>query len=127
MSKIMRQIYAEARAAREAAAKPIANASNSTPMANALASSKIEPWTVPLPDPARSADSTIDWWTTQYERAARDIRASTSARGDDSAKMDICKSDAWVRAQTARIAMRHQQFGQRCRLDIDALLSRIAR
>jgi hypothetical protein len=127
MSKIMRQIYAEARAAREAAAKPIATPSVSMPIADAVTSATIEPWSIPLPNPVKSAHSTIEWWTTQYERAGQDIHAITSARHEASTTKDICECNAWVRDQTVRITQRHQQFGRRGLLDIRALLARIAR
>lgn len=32
--------------------------------------------------------------------------------------------ETWRCHQTARILQRHQQFGQHCRLDLDALLAR---
>ena len=34
--------------------------------------------------------------------------------------------DAWLRHQTARFHQKHLQFGQHCRLDVDALLARAA-
>jgi hypothetical protein len=34
--------------------------------------------------------------------------------------------DAWVRHQIALLRQRHVQLGQRCRLDLDALLARAA-
>jgi hypothetical protein len=127
MSKIMRQIYAGARAAREAAAKPIANPSIAMPMADAIGTATIEPWSVPSPNPVESAHSTIEWWITQYEKTGQDIRASSKACLNDSVTMDLRVCNTWVRDQTARIMQRHQQFGRRGLLDIDALLARIAK
>jgi len=73
MSKIMRPMYAEARAAREAAANPSGRRidDTQTPVPNpvALARSTIEWWTVPVPNPVASARSTIEWWTTQIAKA----------------------------------------------------------
>ena len=55
MSKIMNQLYAEARATREAAAtnreRPTDNVRNSAP--------------------AQASPSSIEWWRAQYERAGR--------------------------------------------------------
>jgi hypothetical protein len=127
MSKIMRQIYAEARAAREAAAMPIANPSIAMPMADAIGTATIEPWSVPLPNSVESALSTIEWWTTQYEKTGKDTPAKATARRNDGVTLDMRACNTWVRDQTARIVQRHQQFGRRGLLDIDALLARIAK
>jgi len=55
MSKIMRPMYAEARAAREAAANPSGR--------------RIDDTQTPVPNPVASARSTIEWWTTQIAKA----------------------------------------------------------
>ena len=65
MSKIMRQIYAEARAAREAAAKPRERRVNGTP--------------ITVPNPVELARSTIEWWTTQIARVGERSKAVTSS------------------------------------------------
>ena len=74
MSKIMRLMYAEARAAREAAANPSGHRIRDmqTPVPNpvAFARSTIEWWTIPVPNPI-SARSTIEWWTTQIAKGGR--------------------------------------------------------
>jgi hypothetical protein len=73
MSKIMRQMYAEARAAREAAAN--ANAPRVHDMQLALRNpvvlktSRIACWALPVSNPAASAGSTLQWWATRIGMA----------------------------------------------------------
>jgi len=63
MSKIMRQMYAEARAAREAAANPSGHCIHDTQ--------------TPVPNPAASARSTIEWRTTQIAKAGERFRQAS--------------------------------------------------
>jgi hypothetical protein len=73
MSKIMRQMYAEARAAREAAAN--ANAPGANDMRPALRNpmtpktSRLACWALPVSNPAASARSTLQWWVTRIDTA----------------------------------------------------------
>jgi hypothetical protein len=73
MSKIMRQMYAEARAAREAAAN--ANARRVHDMQMALRTpvtvkaSRLACWALPVSNPAASARSTLQWWATRIDMA----------------------------------------------------------
>jgi len=73
MSKIMRQMYAEARAAREAAAN--ANAPRVHDMQMALRTpvtvktSRLACWALPVSNPAASARSTLLWWATRIDKA----------------------------------------------------------
>ena len=64
MSKIMRQLYVEARAAREAKANPGDHRTrHAQPAANAtLTSSTLKWWSLPVPNPIASAKVTIEWW-----------------------------------------------------------------
>jgi hypothetical protein len=75
MSKIMRLMYAEARAAREAAANPSGHRNHDmqAPVPNpvAFARSTIEWWTIPVLNPVASARSTIEWWTSHIAKAER--------------------------------------------------------
>ena len=72
MSKIMRQMYAEARAAREAVSGPGGSRVCGTrlPVPDPLASAKlmIDRWTLPVPEPVARARSTIEWWTVQLAK-----------------------------------------------------------
>ena len=81
MSKIMRLMYAEARAVREAAANPsghrIHDMQNPVPNPVAFARSTIKWWTIPVPNPVASARSTIQWWTTQFAKAGERSRQAT--------------------------------------------------
>lgn len=65
MSKIMRLMYAEARAAREAATNRTEDRVHDR---RAPASSKIQWWTLPVSNPVESATTTIQWWTTQIAK-----------------------------------------------------------
>ncbi len=69
MSKIMRQMYAEARAAREAVSGPggprICGVQLPVPDPLASAKSMMDRWTLPVPEPVARARSTIEWWTVQ--------------------------------------------------------------
>jgi hypothetical protein len=73
MSKIMRQMYAEARAAREAGAN--ANAPRVHDMQVALRNpvtlktSRLACWALPVSNPAASARSTLHWWATRIDMA----------------------------------------------------------
>jgi hypothetical protein len=73
MSKIMRQLYAEARAAREAAANANAHGVHDTPSASrnpvAPKMSRLVGWALPVSSPAASARSTLQWWTARIDRA----------------------------------------------------------
>ena len=66
MSKIMRAIYAEARAAREAAANPNVRRIRA---AQTPASFRLGQWSLALSNPMASARSTIEWWTTRIAQA----------------------------------------------------------
>jgi hypothetical protein len=59
MSKIMRQMYAEARAAREAKANP---GDHRTRVARTATSFTLRWWSLPVSNPVASARSTIEWW-----------------------------------------------------------------
>jgi hypothetical protein len=73
MSKIMRQMYAEARVAREAAASAKAprvrdmQLSLRNPVA--LNMSRLACWALPVSNPAASARSTLHWWATRIDMA----------------------------------------------------------
>jgi hypothetical protein len=73
MSKIMRQMHAEARAAREAASN--ANAPGAHDMQPALRSpvaltgSRLACWALPVSNPAASARATLQWWATRIDMA----------------------------------------------------------
>jgi hypothetical protein len=59
MSKIMRQLYAEARAAREAKANP---GDHRRRVAQTAAWSSLKWWSLPVSNPTASARRTIEWW-----------------------------------------------------------------
>jgi hypothetical protein len=69
MSKIMRQMYAEARAAREAVSgrdEPrLCSVRPPVPASPASGKLMIDRWTLPVPEPVARARSTIEWWTVQ--------------------------------------------------------------
>jgi len=67
MSKIMRETYAEALAAREAKANPSDKRARD---AQSAASSRLEVWSLPVSNPVASAGTTIDWWIKQVAEAA---------------------------------------------------------
>jgi hypothetical protein len=66
MSKIMRTMFAEARAAREALSCGHGQRTREAGAARAHAPGrarfKVGCWTVPTPDPVATARSTMDWW-----------------------------------------------------------------
>ena len=74
MSKIMRQIYAEARAAREAKTNP---GGNRTRAAGTAASFKLRWWSLPVSNPVASARTTIEWWLNMIATTGGRLR-----RGD---------------------------------------------
>jgi hypothetical protein len=69
VSKIMRRMYAEARAAREAVSGPggsrICGGRPPVPSSPASGKLMIDRWTLPVPEPVAMARSTIEWWTVQ--------------------------------------------------------------
>jgi hypothetical protein len=73
MSKIMRQMYAEARAAREAAANGNAPRVDDMQLAlrnlTALRTSRLACWALPVSNPAASASSALQWWATRISMA----------------------------------------------------------
>jgi hypothetical protein len=73
MSKIMRHMYAEARAAREAAARAKAPRVRGSQLALrnpvALKMSGFACWALPVSDPVASARSTLHWWATRIDMA----------------------------------------------------------
>jgi hypothetical protein len=73
MSKIMRQMYAEARAAREAAANGNAPRVDDMQLAlrnlTALKTSRLACWALPVSNPAASASSALEWWATRISMA----------------------------------------------------------
>jgi hypothetical protein len=73
MSKIMRQMYAEARAARQGQAH---QSDELARVAQAAASSTLEGWSLRVADPAASARTTIAWWIKQVARAGAQLRRS---------------------------------------------------
>jgi hypothetical protein len=89
MSKIMRQLYAEARAAREAAANANAPRLHDTQQALrnpvALEASRLACWALPVSNPAASARSTLQWWATRIDKA-RERLTNDDAHHDSSAK-----------------------------------------
>jgi len=64
MSKIMRALYAEARAAREAAARITDRPSGAAPV------------TPSTPNPTKALS--IEWWLAQYERAGRALASGAA-------------------------------------------------
>ena len=76
MSKIMRQVYAEARAAREAKANPV---DRRTQHAQSVASSRLEGWSLPVPNPTASGTTTIQWWIDQVAQAGKRLRSRSAA------------------------------------------------
>jgi len=72
MSKIMRQMYAEARAAREAKTNP---GGHRTRAAKTAARFTLRWWSLPVSNPVASARTTIEWWlnkvATTGERLGR--------------------------------------------------------
>ena len=83
MSKIMRLMYAEARAACGTAANPgghrMHDMQTPVPHPVAFARSTIEWWTIPVPNPVASARSTVEWWTTQIAKAGERFRQAEVA------------------------------------------------
>jgi hypothetical protein len=73
MSKIMRQMYAEARAAREPAASAKARRVHDMQMALrnpvTLKTSRLACWALPVSNPAATARSTLQWWATRIDMA----------------------------------------------------------
>ncbi|HEY6356178.1 MAG TPA: hypothetical protein VIY30_16970 [Burkholderiaceae bacterium] len=72
MSKIMRAMYAEARAAREAATPNISHSAVASLTATTAAGSSrsmVGCWSLPLSNPAVSARSTVAWWVNGIETA----------------------------------------------------------
>ena len=73
MSKIMRQMYAEARAAREAPANANAPRGHDMQMAFrtpvTVKASRLACWALPVSNPAASARSTLQWWATRIDMA----------------------------------------------------------
>jgi len=82
MSKIMRQMYAEARAARVAAAS--VNAPRVQDMQLALRNpvtpktSRLACWSLPVSNPAASARATLQWWATQIGMARERAMPATN-------------------------------------------------
>ena len=74
MSKIMRVMYAEARVAREAAAKPSERRIRD---AQIPASFMLEQWSLPVSDPIASARATLEWWTTRLAQAREHLGSKT--------------------------------------------------
>ena len=74
MSKIMRLVYAEARAAREAAAKPPERRIRG---AKIPARFMLEQWSLPVSDPIASARSTLEWWATRLAQAREHLGSKT--------------------------------------------------
>ena len=58
------------------------------------------------------------------QRLAREARFSNDAMS--AAELGAAMGDSWCRYQTARIEQRHLQFGRHSRLDVRAILSRLA-
>jgi len=71
MSKIMRQIYAEARAAREAKTNPGGHRTRATGTA---ASFTLRWWSLPLSNPVASARATIEWWLNKIATTGERLR-----------------------------------------------------
>jgi hypothetical protein len=73
MSKIMRQMYAEARAAREAALNANGPRVHDMQLAlrnpGPLKTSRLACWALPVSSPAASARSTLQWWATRIDMA----------------------------------------------------------
>jgi len=71
MSKIMRQIYAEARAAREAKTNPGAHRTRARETA---ASFTLKWWSLSLSSPVASARTTIEWWLNKIATTGERLR-----------------------------------------------------
>ena len=71
MSKIMRQMYAEARAAREAKEDPDDHRTRAAPTA---ASFMLRWWSLPVPNPVESARTTIEWWLNKIAATGGRLR-----------------------------------------------------
>ena len=71
MSKIMRQMYAEARAAREAKANPGDHRARAVRTA---ATFRLRWWSLPVSDPVASARTTIAWWVNKIARMGEHLR-----------------------------------------------------
>jgi hypothetical protein len=75
MSKIMRQMYAEARAAREAKANP---GDHRTPDAQTAANFALGWWSLPVSNPIATARMTIEWWINKVAETRRRLRGRDS-------------------------------------------------
>ena len=71
MSKIMRQMYADARVAREAKANP---GDHRTRAARTAASFKLRWWSLPVSNPVESARTTIEWWLKKIAKKGERLR-----------------------------------------------------
>jgi len=71
MSKIMRQMYAEARAAREAKTNP---GGHRTRAAGTAASFTLRWWSLPVSNPVASARTTIEWWLNKIATTGERLR-----------------------------------------------------
>jgi hypothetical protein len=71
MSKIMRQIYAEARAAREAKAN---SGDHRTRAARPATRFVLRWWSLPVSNPVASATTTIEWWLKKIAATAERLR-----------------------------------------------------
>ena len=71
MSKIMRQMYADARVAREAKANP---GDHRTRAARTAASFKLRWWSLPVSNPVASARTTIEWWLKKIAGTGERLR-----------------------------------------------------
>ena len=71
MSKIMRQMYAEARAAREVKANP---GDRRTQAARTATSFTLRWWSLPVSNPVASARTTIEWWLNKIATTGERLR-----------------------------------------------------
>lgn len=71
MSKIMRQMYAEARAAREAKTNPGDHRTQAAPTA---ASFTLRWWSLPVSNPVESARTTTEWWLNKIATTGERLR-----------------------------------------------------
>jgi len=85
MSKIMRQMYAEARAAREAKTNP---GDKRTRVAQTAASSTLEWWSLPVSNPTASARTTIEWWINQVAKTRERLRRCDAVVESLAARID---------------------------------------
>jgi hypothetical protein len=83
MSKIMRQMYAEARASREAKTNP---GGDRTRAARTAASFTLRWWSLPVPNPVASARTTIEWWLNKIATTGERLRRRDAPVGPLSAR-----------------------------------------